>query len=96
MQILEEEPNKNYFSIFHVVPKILNAVYELIRSLMIPWTKGEEYEEGWLMKVFRVTALLIPGLTEHYPVDYVNLTRLGNLPSNADYPLRPNENPKHD
>ncbi|KAL8487487.1 hypothetical protein ACS0TY_023970 [Phlomoides rotata] len=94
-QILEEEPNKNYFSMFHVVPKILNAIYELVRSFMMPWTKGKEYGEGLFMKVFRITALIIPGLTEHYPVDYVNLTRLGNLPSSV-YPLESNENSKHD
>ncbi|KAL2242086.1 UNVERIFIED_CONTAM: putative feruloyl esterase A [Sesamum indicum] len=46
-QVLEEEPNKNYFSVLYVVPKILNAVYELIRSFILPWRKGEEYKEGW-------------------------------------------------
>ncbi|KAI3460224.1 hypothetical protein Pfo_016887 [Paulownia fortunei] len=94
-QVLEEEPNKNYFSLFHVVPKILNAVYELIRSFMSPWTKGEEYKEGWFMKLFRVTALVSPGLTDHFPVDYVNVTRLGKLPSSV-YPKVPNQNLKQD
>ncbi|KAK6130874.1 hypothetical protein DH2020_035392 [Rehmannia glutinosa] len=94
-QVLEEEPNKNYFSLLHVVPKILNAVYELIRGFILPWTKGEEYREGWFMKLFRVTALVIPGLTDHFLVDYVNLTRLGKLPSSI-YPRGPNQIPKQD
>ncbi|KAK6115913.1 hypothetical protein DH2020_008182 [Rehmannia glutinosa] len=95
--VLEEEPNKNYFSLLHVVPKILNAVYELIRGFILPWTKGEEYREGWFMKLFRVTALVIPGLTDHFLVDYVNLTRLGKLPSSIYvYPRGPNQNPKQD
>lgn len=79
MQVLVEEPNKNYFSLLHVVPKILNAGYELIRSFILPWREGSEYREGWFMRVFRVTALIIPGLTDHFPVDYVNLTRLGKF-----------------
>ncbi|GFP96369.1 lipase [Phtheirospermum japonicum] len=94
-QVLEEEPNKNYFSLLHVVPKILTAVYQLIRGFILPWTKGEDYREGWLMKLLRVTALLIPGLADHILVDYVNLTRLGKLPSSV-YPLGPNQNLKQD
>ncbi|KAH6822935.1 alpha/beta-Hydrolases superfamily protein [Perilla frutescens var. hirtella] len=77
--VLEEEPNKNYFSLMYVLPKILNAVYEFIRALILPWIKGEEYREGWLMKLFRITAFIIPGLTDHFPLDYDNLTRLDDL-----------------
>ncbi|XP_051150856.1 triacylglycerol lipase OBL1-like [Andrographis paniculata] len=78
-QVLEEEPNKNYFSPIQAIPKIINAGYELIRSFVLPWMKGEEYREEWLMKVFRLTALVFPGLTDHFVVDYVNLTRLGKF-----------------
>ncbi|KAG8390898.1 hypothetical protein BUALT_Bualt01G0131400 [Buddleja alternifolia] len=94
-QVLEEEPNKNYFSLLHVVPKMLNAVYELIRGFILPWRKGLEYKEGWFMRLFRVTALVIPGLTDHFPVDYVNVTRLGELPPSI-YSDGPHQNLKQD
>ncbi|PIN25272.1 Triacylglycerol lipase [Handroanthus impetiginosus] len=96
-QILEEEPNKNYFSLFQIVPRILNAIYELIRSFILPWKKGPDYREGWLMKLFRLTALgLTPGITDHIPTDYVNITRLGRLPSSINNPGGPNRNLKKD
>ncbi|MCI30247.1 feruloyl esterase A, partial [Trifolium medium] len=39
-QTLEEEPNKNYFSVFWVIPKILNAVWEVIRGFLLPLVAG--------------------------------------------------------
>ncbi|KAL3514485.1 hypothetical protein ACH5RR_027202 [Cinchona calisaya] len=80
-QIREEEPNKNYFSPLWIIPNFLNAVYELIRSFIIPFTRGMEYREGWFGILFRGVGLIIPGLANHGPQDYVNLTRLGTLPS---------------
>ncbi|CAI9757914.1 unnamed protein product [Fraxinus pennsylvanica] len=94
-QVREEEPNKNYFSLLYILPKILNAVYELIRSLLFPWIKGVEYKEGWFMKIFRIIALVLPGLVDHFPQDYNNSARLGNLPSIV-YVQEPNENLKED
>ncbi|KAF9599979.1 hypothetical protein IFM89_002014 [Coptis chinensis] len=76
--ILEEEPNKNYFSLIMILPKILNAVWELIRSLVIPYIKGPDYEEGWFMRTLQVAGIILPGLSAHAPVDYVNSTRLGS------------------
>ncbi|KAG6408360.1 hypothetical protein SASPL_131365 [Salvia splendens] len=75
-QVLEDEADDNYFSLLYVVPKVLNAVYELIRGFILPWIKGEEYREGWFMRLFRLTALITPGLTNHFPLDYDNATRL--------------------
>ncbi|KAG6419847.1 hypothetical protein SASPL_116359 [Salvia splendens] len=75
-QVLEEEPDEDYFSLLYVLPKVLSAFYELIRGLILPWTNGEEYREGWFMKLFRVTALIAPGLTNHFPPDYDNAIRL--------------------
>lgn len=56
---------------------MLNAVFELIRSLILPWTKGSDYKQSWSQMIFRMVGLIIPGLSAHGPVDYVNLTRLG-------------------
>ncbi|CAL0322468.1 unnamed protein product [Lupinus luteus] len=78
-QVLEEEPNKNYFSLFWVIPKILNSIWEIIRGFLIPLVKGKDYKDTWFMVVFRVFGLIIPGLPDHLPTDYVNVTRLGSL-----------------
>ena len=32
------------------------------------------------MKIMRIFVLVFPGLAEHLPPDYVNVTRLGSLP----------------
>ncbi|KAF8107747.1 hypothetical protein N665_0117s0019 [Sinapis alba] len=79
-KVEQEEPNKNYFNMLWAIPKIMNAMWELMRSFIIPYWKGEEYREGWFLKCFRVVALLIPGLPAHAPNEYVNATLLGNLP----------------
>ncbi|KAM3289581.1 triacylglycerol lipase OBL1 [Capsicum chacoense] len=78
-QVLEEEPNKNYFSLFWFLPKVLNAVFELIRGFILPWIKGSDYKQSWSEIIFRMVGLIIPGLSAHGPVDYVNLTRLGTI-----------------
>ncbi|MED6145948.1 hypothetical protein PIB30_029801 [Stylosanthes scabra] len=78
-RVLEEEPNKNYFSVFWVIPKILNAVWELVRGFFLPLVKGKEYKETWFMTLARLFGLMIPGLSAHLPPDYVNVTRLGSL-----------------
>ncbi|KAJ8539517.1 hypothetical protein K7X08_013769 [Anisodus acutangulus] len=78
-KVLEEEPNKNYFSLLWVFPKVLNAAFELIRSFILPWIKGSDYKQSWSEIMFRMVGLVIPGLSAHGPVDYVNLTRLGSV-----------------
>ncbi|MED6157766.1 hypothetical protein PIB30_026435, partial [Stylosanthes scabra] len=77
--VLEEEPNKNYFSVFWAIPKILNAVWELVRGFFLPLVKGREYKDTWLMTLARLFGLMIPGLSAHLPPDYINVTRLGSL-----------------
>ncbi|KAH7848876.1 hypothetical protein Vadar_009607 [Vaccinium darrowii] len=79
-KVVWEEPDKNYFSLLWAIPKILNAVWELIRSFIIPYIYGPDYKESWFMKLVRVFGLLIPGLSAHCPQDYDNATRLGSFP----------------
>ncbi|BFG18383.1 hypothetical protein CerSpe_046570 [Prunus speciosa] len=96
-KVLEEEPNKNYFNPLWFIPKRLNAVWELIRSFILPLRRGSEYKEAWFMRALRVVGLILPGLVAHAPQDYVNLTRLGSLPSLANpNNIIPQENSKVD
>ncbi|KAK2660285.1 hypothetical protein Ddye_006818 [Dipteronia dyeriana] len=82
-KVLVEEPNKNYFNLLWIVPKYLNAVWELIRSFIIPCTAGPDYRESWFMRFARVIGLVIPGLPAHGPQDYNNVTRLGSITYSA-------------
>ncbi|XP_042757423.1 triacylglycerol lipase OBL1 [Lactuca sativa] len=77
-KIMEEEPNKNYFSPLSALPKLINAVWEIIRSFMIPYTRGEDYSEGFVLKMYRFIGLMIAGVPAHGLQDYVNVVRLGS------------------
>ncbi|XWS19979.1 hypothetical protein CRYUN_Cryun31cG0062300 [Craigia yunnanensis] len=78
-QRMDEEPNKNLFGITHLIPEHLNAVWELIRSLIMGYTLGPEYKEGWFSIFLRVLGLAMPGIAAHCPTNYVNSVRLGKL-----------------
>ncbi|KAI3785074.1 hypothetical protein L1987_44186 [Smallanthus sonchifolius] len=77
-QVLLEEPNKNYFSIFAIIPMFANAFWELLRSFIMYYQNGPEYCETYTCRGSRVIGLLIAGLSAHGPPDYINLTRLGS------------------
>ncbi|PWA54491.1 alpha/beta-Hydrolases superfamily protein [Artemisia annua] len=76
-KVLEEEPNKNYFSLVWVIPKYINALWEIIRGFILPYWKGKEYREVPTEKLFRLVGLVIPGLAAHGCKDYIDVTRLG-------------------
>ncbi|KAL5718639.1 Triacylglycerol lipase obl1 [Ranunculus cassubicifolius] len=76
-QEVDEEPNKNYFGLWYLFPDYLNAMYELVRSLIMPYRYGAEYKEGWPRFLLRVMGLVLPGISDHCPTDYVNSIRLG-------------------
>lgn len=76
-QILSEEPNKNYFSPWAIIPKAVNGIWELIRSFIIPHTMGPDYKEGFVLQLLRSIGLVFAGVSAHSTQDYVNATRLG-------------------
>ncbi|KAM1315080.1 hypothetical protein ACFX13_019007 [Malus domestica] len=78
VQVLPEEPNKNYFSPEKIIPMMANAFGELVRSFTIPDEKGLDYKEGCFFKMIRLMGLVMPGAAAHCPQDYVNATRLGS------------------
>ncbi|RQO99618.1 hypothetical protein POPTR_014G027400v4 [Populus trichocarpa] len=78
-KVMQEEPNKNYFSLLLILPKYLNALWELIRSFIIPYLHGQDYRESWFMRLLRIAGLIVPGIPEHILQDYDNSTRLGSL-----------------
>ncbi|CAH2043169.1 unnamed protein product [Thlaspi arvense] len=75
-RVLRDESDKNFFSLWGIIRMIYNAVLEFIRSFTIVTEKGSEYSEGWLLKVARVLGIIVPGISNHTPQDYVNATRL--------------------
>lgn len=89
IQIYEGElPNENFFSCSKInenyftlspeqaIGKYLGAVWELVRSFIIPYVEGCEYKDTWLLKGIRVFGLMSQGFAAHSLYDYINVTRL--------------------
>ncbi|KAK7285702.1 hypothetical protein RJT34_20480 [Clitoria ternatea] len=74
---VEEEPNRNSFGPRFILSKHVNAIWELIKGLLIGYVEGPEYKEGWFRILFRVIGVVLPGISAHCPTDYVNSIRLG-------------------
>lgn len=74
---LPEEPNRN-FSFVYFIPIRINAVWELAQSLLLHYIKGREFKETKWSRLFRIVGLVIPGISSHSPVNYVNAVRLGS------------------
>ncbi|KAH7679396.1 Triacylglycerol lipase protein [Dioscorea alata] len=85
-KVVDEEPNKNYFSLWTALPKYMNSSWEFIRSFFIGFVKGPEYKEEWPMRFLRFFGIIVPGLPPHSPRDYVNSIRLGipRIPSREE------------
>ncbi|XP_057797061.1 triacylglycerol lipase OBL1 [Salvia miltiorrhiza] len=79
-----EEPNRNYFGVVYLIPEYANAVWELMRSLLMECAYGPDYRESWESFVLRLAGLAIPGISAHNPLDYVNSVRIGRRTSQVD------------
>eukprot|EP00253_Pinus_taeda_P018883 PITA_18883 len=73
---LLEEPNRN-FSLLYFIPLRINALWELVQSSFLQYRKGREFKETKLSTLFRIARLIIPGISSHSPVNYINAVRLG-------------------
>eukprot|EP00253_Pinus_taeda_P019286 PITA_19286 len=73
---LLEEPNRN-FSLLYFIPLRINALWELVQSLFLQYRKGRDFKETKLSTLFRIAGLIIPGISSHSPVNYINAVRLG-------------------
>ncbi|XP_043725654.1 triacylglycerol lipase OBL1-like [Telopea speciosissima] len=76
-QVLNEEPDENYFSPFYLLSKHFHALLDLSRALYIGIQHGKDYTESSTSILFRVFGLLVPGVASHSPRDCVNAARLG-------------------
>ncbi|KAI3923778.1 hypothetical protein MKW92_047611 [Papaver armeniacum] len=65
-QELDEEPNPNFYKIKFLILEYLNAAWELARSLIMGYTHGPEYKEGWFCIFLRLMGLALPGISAHY------------------------------
>ncbi|KAL6134802.1 hypothetical protein ACLB2K_067030 [Fragaria x ananassa] len=70
----EEQPNRNYFGMRHLMAHILNAAWELMRSLTMGNIYGPAYAEGWLSILVRTKGLVFPRMSSS---DYINSVRIG-------------------
>lgn len=91
-QIVDEEPNKNYYGLFYLVPEYVNAVWELVRGMTMGMTHGRDYKESWECIVMRIIGLAIPGLSAHAPPNYINSIRLGTMQKHIHMPTSYNQN----
>nr|DAD19233.1 TPA_asm: hypothetical protein HUJ06_020696 [Nelumbo nucifera] len=75
-QVLEKEPDENYFNPLYFIPMHWNAWMDLFRALFVGFQQGESFEENLLSLLERFVGLLIPGVSSHSPRDYINCARL--------------------
>ncbi|KAG7539439.1 Fungal lipase-like domain [Arabidopsis suecica] len=75
-KVLREQLDENFFSLRGIIKMVYIAILEFIRSFTIVTEKGSEFREGWLLKGGRAMGIIVPGVSNHTPQDYVNATRL--------------------
>ena len=54
---MEEEPNRN-FSISYFIPNRAVAMWELMHTVIMGYTRGEEFKEGGFALMFRFMGIL--------------------------------------
>lgn len=77
-KIVSEEPDRNYFSVRSLISKRVDALWELVRSFLLPYLYGTEYRENLLLQALRLYGLVFPGMPAHGPQEYINAICLGD------------------
>ncbi|RZC92363.1 hypothetical protein C5167_003969 [Papaver somniferum] len=72
-EVLEKEPNQNYFNPLYIIPKYFNAWLDLSIGIFAGIKPGKDFKESLISILFRMVGLLIPGLASHSPRDTVNV-----------------------
>ena len=75
--------------LFAAIPSLHELEWLLDRMEGVYSFEKGGLREGWFGIFFRAVGLINPGLSNHGPQDYVNLTRLGTLSSLAYSPPLP-------
>ncbi|KAI3830611.1 hypothetical protein MKX03_016443 [Papaver bracteatum] len=83
-EVMEKEPNQNYFNPLYLIPKYFNAWVDLFRGIFAGVKLGKDFKESLMSILFRMVGLLIPGLASHSPRDTVNSVRLAKITTTAD------------
>ncbi|XP_057860715.2 triacylglycerol lipase OBL1 [Cryptomeria japonica] len=78
---LAETPNRNFSPVFFIQIKIV-ALWELLQCLVLHYREGKEFKETKVSIFCRILGvlspgILIPGLSAHSPVNYINAVGLG-------------------
>lgn len=79
MQVISRNVNDKYFCVLSFFTRRVDAVWELVRSFILPYTYGAYYRENLLLRLTRVVAIIQPGLSNHTPYDYINATTLAKF-----------------
>ncbi|XP_010261627.1 PREDICTED: uncharacterized protein LOC104600400 [Nelumbo nucifera] len=82
-QVLREEPNENYINPFFLIPMHFNACLDLLRAFYVG-RKGKSFEENSLSLFVRLIGILVPGVSSHFPRDYINSARLSTTIDQAE------------
>ncbi|XP_057871014.1 triacylglycerol lipase OBL1-like [Cryptomeria japonica] len=73
---LVEAPNRD-LTLVYFIPIRITAIWELLQSLVLHYIKGESFKETKLSIISRIFGILVPGISAHSPVNYINAIRLG-------------------
>ncbi|XP_050203339.1 triacylglycerol lipase OBL1-like [Mercurialis annua] len=75
----KEERTRNFFGLGNAINMHITAWWELMRSFItgLYLVHGAEYKETWVSIAGRVAGLILPGISAHSPVNYINSVRLG-------------------
>ncbi|XP_059072260.1 triacylglycerol lipase OBL1-like [Cryptomeria japonica] len=73
---LVEAPNRDLSLLFFILIRI-TTIWELLHCFILHYIKGESFKETTLSIISRIFGILVPGISAHSLVNYINSIRLG-------------------